>query len=393
MGAPIPPAQLRRVEHGISRSFNLLESYAYDATSKLVIPGGIHLELGCDRAVGAYHRLLKAVLYLESAQYVIARITVQKASHLRLNISLSIQRMNASIMTVSPKPGPQVRLIELTAEELSTRKIGSHNLQAAVEALHQDGIVVLKNAVDPAHLDQLNARMVPEAKELYARPSTHRNFGNSTGNIQQEPVLEEGYLFEDVIANPWATEVIQCMLGPKPTLRFYSANTAFKAEGRQPPHIDIDFDFPKLPFGYCVNINLVDTSPENGATEVWLGSHHDTDKSVLDSSVKHKQIKAELREARRKFSPPIQPSLPKGSLIIRDFRLWHAGMPNRTDEPRVMLVSVQFPHWYRSDLKIKLPKSVDGKIQWGDITPCVDWKEEDYDYLQGAHDHDFTLQP
>lgn len=297
-------------------------------------------------------------------------------------------------MAVTKSPAdPQAVLIELTDEELKTKKMGSHNLQAAVEALHRDGLVVLKNAVDPAHLDKLNERMVPEAQELYARPSTHRNFGSRTGNIQQEPVLEKGYVFDDVLANPWAAEVIECMLGPRPHLRFYSANTAFRGEDRQPPHIDIDFNFPRVPFGYCVNINLVDTSPQNGSTEVWLGSHVDTDQGVLDRSVKHKQIQPELLESRRKVSPPVQPSLPKGSLVIRDFRLWHAGIPNKTDEPRVMLVSVLFPHWYRSDLKIKLPVGVREEINWGDVVPCVDWMDEGYDYLKGAHDHDFTLQP
>ncbi|ORY70922.1 uncharacterized protein BCR38DRAFT_453603 [Pseudomassariella vexata] len=292
-------------------------------------------------------------------------------------------------MTITPKP--QVTLIELTAEELATKRIGSHHLQAAVEALHRDGLVVLENAVDTSHLDTLNARMVHEAESLYTRPTTHRNFGSTTGNIQQEPVLEPNYIFQDVIANPWAVDVIQCMLGPHPKLRFYSANTAFKATGRQPPHIDIDFDFPKIPFGYCVNINLVDVSPENGSTEIWLGTHTNTDKSVLDDDAY--QIRPSLQEERRKISPPIQPNLPKGSLIIRDFRLWHAGMPNKTDEPRIMLVSVQFPHWYRSDLKIKLPENLKGKLDWGDVTPCVEWMPEGYDYLQGAHDHDFTLLP
>lgn len=290
-------------------------------------------------------------------------------------------------------PEPRVTLIKLTPEELQSKKMGSHSLQAAVEALHRDGLVVLENAVDVAHLDKLNARMIPEAKELYERPETHRNFGSDTGNIQQEPVLENGYVFEDIIANPWATEVIQCMLGPRPTLRFYSANTAFKAEGRQPPHIDVDFDFPKVPFGYCVNINLVETSAENGATEVWLGSHADTDRRVLDQTVGSLRIRSDLLEARRKISPPIQPSLPKGSLIIRDFRIWHAGMPNKTGDPRIMLVTVQFPQWYRSDLKMKLPISVKDKIEWGDVVPCVDWLEEGADYLQGAHDHDFSLLP
>ncbi|KAH8433337.1 phytanoyl-CoA dioxygenase family protein [Aspergillus melleus] len=293
-----------------------------------------------------------------------------------------------------PEPtSPQITLIELTPSELASKTISSHNLQHSLEALHRDGIVVLKNAVDPEHLDRLNERMVPEAKQLYARAETHRNFGAHTGNIQQEPVCEAEYIFEDVVANPFATSVIEGMIGPDPRLRFYSANTAFKATDRQPVHIDIDFDMPRMPFAFCVNINLVDTSRENGATEVWLGSHIDTDRNVLDRSVKHKQVKSELLEARRKVSPPVQPGLPKGSLIIRDFRLWHAGMPNLTDDPRVMLVTIQFANWYRNEQKLVLPNSLQDKVNFGRVVPCVEWVEDGYDYLKGAHNHDFSLLP
>lgn len=285
-----------------------------------------------------------------------------------------------------------VVFIDLTPDELSTKTIGSHNLQKALEALHRDGLVVLKNAVSVEHLERLNARMVPEARELYARPETHRNFGSTTGNIQQEPVLERDYLFDDILANPWATAVVQCMFGPRPSLRFYSANTALRATSRQPPHIDLDFEFPRMPIGYFININLVDTTPANGATEFWPGSHAETDRNVCDLATQHEQIRASLLEERRKIRPPIQPSLPRGSLIIRDFRLWHAGRPNQTDEPRVMLVCALFPPWYRSDLKMKLPKDAEDCIHWGDIVPQVDWFEPGYDYLRGAHDHDFSLK-
>lgn len=289
-------------------------------------------------------------------------------------------------------PVPEVVFVELTAEELASKTVGSHNLQKAVEALHRDGLVVLQNAVRVDHLERLNARMVPEAQTLYARPDTHRNFGGDTGNIQQEPVLERDYLFADVLANPWAAAVVQCMFGPRPSLRFYSANTAFRAPDRQPVHIDIDFDFPRVPLGYFVNIGLVDTTPANGATEVWLGSHVHTDRHVLDPARNNDQVRDSLLDERRRISPPLQPCLPRGSLVIRDFRLWHAGRPNQTDEPRVMLVTALFPPWYRSDLKMKLPRDADGCLDWGDIVPCVDWFDEGYDYLRGAHDHDFALK-
>jgi hypothetical protein len=72
------------------------------------------------------------------------------------------------------------------------------------------------------------------------------------------------------------------------------------------------------------------------------------------------RIKAGLMEKRREVSPPFQPVVPRGmytssiialqstltvwfvgSIILRDLRLWHAGMPNRTDNPRVMLAQIR----------------------------------------------------
>lgn len=292
-----------------------------------------------------------------------------------------------------------VTSIHLTPTELSTKQLSSHNLQWAVEALHCDGLVVLENAISPDHLDKLNARMMPEAKYLYAQKNTHHNFGTGTGNIQQEPPQEAEYIFLDVIANPFATEIISCMLGPKPQLRFLSANTAFKVgndEGRrQPAHVDVEFDFPKgIPFGFCVNVTLVDADERNGATEVWPGSHLSSvtpDLGIVDPVTDG--VRADLLEKRRAERPPVQLGLKKGALVIRDFRLWHAGMPNHTDEPRVMLVMVLFPKWYRSTLEMVLPESIKGKIDWGDVEPCVKWVKDGEDYLKGAHDHDFALLP
>jgi hypothetical protein len=58
-----------------------------------------------------------------------------------------------------------------------------------------------------------------------------------------------------------------------------------------------------------------------------------------------------------------------------------------------MLVTIHFPAWYRSNQKFFLPKTLKGKINWGRLVPCVEWVDEDYDYLTGRHDHDFSLLP
>ena len=282
--------------------------------------------------------------------------------------------------------------ITLSPSELSSKTLTSHHLQEALEALHRDGILVLNNAVSTTNLDTLNSRMVPEAQTLYDRENTHHNFGTGTGNIQQDAIVDPSFVFDDIIANPFATAITECMLGPNPHLRFQSANTAFKAEKRQPVHVDVHFDFPKMPFGICVNINLIDVDPEHGSTEVWLGSHLDTSwKAFVEKS--GSVIPEDILERRRKISPPIQPVIPKGALILRDLRLWHAGMPNRTADVRVMLVTIHFPAWYRTEQKVLLPESLKSKIEWGNLVPCVEWVSDRYDYLQGQHDHDFDLLP
>lgn len=286
---------------------------------------------------------------------------------------------------------PELVQITLTAEELSTKQISSYNLQIALEGLHRDGICVISNGVDPAHCDKLNSRMVEEAKILYGRPQTARNF-DVYGNIQQEPVNDCEYIFEDIIVNHWVTSITECMLGPNPHMRFYSSNTAFKSTHRQPVQSDVgDFEHLQMQFAYAVNVNLVSTSPQNGATGIWLGSHRDTNSSMTDP--KDDGVLKHLVEDRRKFSPPLQPPVPKGAIIIRDFWIWYAGMPNHTDDPRVMLISTHFAAWYRSDLKFFLPNSLKGKINWGRLVPCVNWVDDDYDYLQGRHDHDFSQRP
>lgn len=182
------------------------------------------------------------------------------------------------------------------------------------------------------------------------------------------------------------------MLGPNPHLRFQSANTAFKASKRQPVHVDVHFEFPKMPFAFGVNINLIDVDAERGSTELWPGSHLDTSwQAEVEKS--GSVIPEDMLERRKKVSPPVQPVVPKGALIIRDLRLWHAGMPNLSEEVRVMLVTIHFPAWYRTEQKILLPESLKGKIDWGNLVPCVEWVEDGYDYLQGQHDHDFDLLP
>jgi ectoine hydroxylase-related dioxygenase (phytanoyl-CoA dioxygenase family) len=252
--------------------------------------------------------------------------------------------------------------------------------------LHKDGIIILDNAIDKAHVDAINDILSKEAYEIAQNPDHHFNFGKDTRNMDQAPPPTKELMFKDVWCNPFAAAILGAVLGPKPVIHYANGNTALKATGRQPVHSDCEFQHPAyFPFAYVININLVDTGPENGGTEFWPGSHHvsTADAHVTAGSGEHMLvIEEEHLEERRRHSPPIQAQTKRGSIIIRDLRLWHAGMPNKTEEPRVMLAFVAQPAWYQARSKVLLPKSVKTMVEsWSDEL------EFDAEWIEGEVDH------
>jgi hypothetical protein len=67
-------------------------------------------------------------------------------------------------------------------------------------------------------------------------------------------------------------------------------------------------------------------------------------------------------------------------MIIRDLRLWYAGMPNKTDEPRVMFVAQ--PAWFQAGSKVLLPKSVKAMVEsWSDeLQFDAEWADGEVDH-------------
>lgn len=140
---------------------------------------------------------------------------------------------------------------------------------------------------------------------------------------------------------------------------------------RQPVHSDADFRHPTHPFALVVNVPLVSTMPENGSTELWLGTHANYGLEAQEGAHGERasgRIKEELLRQREKTVPPVQPVIKKGSLVLRDLRLWHAGMPNFTDEVRVMLAMIYFAPWYRNRMRLEFGD---------DIKPILEAKDRD----------------
>ncbi len=122
-------------------------------------------------------------------------------------------------------------------------------------------------------------------------------------------------------ANKHGARIVSNVLGPNPEVHFIRSNTLLATDERQMVHSDIRFEHPEHPFAIAFNTCLVDVGPENGSTELWLGTQNT---NIHDHSQLGEPMIAEDKlEARRAVRPPIYPRIKKGSIVLRDLRLWY----------------------------------------------------------------------
>lgn len=279
--------------------------------------------------------------------------------------------------------------IAVTAEERAAGTLTEAHVAEAKRAIRDEGFVVLADVIPAAPLDALHARMVEDVRMLQAREDAPYNW--NAGNIQQDPPPFPPYLFREILLNDFAIAVTHAILGPGVKNSLYSGNTALRSEERQPVHADFNHLWPEQevahpPVHLIVNVPTVDMSAENGSTEIWPGTHRDT------SAATGKDIKipAAVMEARRAVAPPLQPKVRRGSILIRDGRLWHAGMPNYTDAPRPMIAMIHTPGWLETGNPLRFPKETEGFFAHPFLRTCARFVEEPIDHIAAPHGYEYT---
>jgi len=250
----------------------------------------------------------------------------------------------------------------------------------------EDGYVVLEDVVDLDHIAVLRDRMLADLPAILNRSDTPFNFTRS--NVQQDPPPLAPFLFKDVLFNELVIDVTEAVMGRGIQNGFYSGNTALPdTDQRQPVHADTGHLWPNMevatpPYALVVNVPVVDMSVENGSTEIWPGTHLDTSVAWQDGESK---VSAERLEAQRAIRPPFQPSVKAGSVLIRDIRMWHAGTPNHTSQPRPMIAMIHWVSWWRLDGEMSFPASTKEFFDHPRLRTSAKFVEEDENYL-GRHE-------
>ena len=286
--------------------------------------------------------------------------------------------------------------IRLSDEEFRTGETNPATIQQCLHYFNRDGFVVIENAVDDDLVDMLYKQIVEDNHTYLSKSFLQYNQGVATKNVSQVPPLTSKFLLRDFYANLHVMRVIENLLGPKPELRFLNSNVAVPgATGRQAVHSDVNHKFPEIPFGIVVNTYLQDSDATNGVTEIWCGTHNCYPQAEQQLTKESGWINKESIQKRAKVKPPVQPSVRKGSICLRDLRLWHAGMPNTGDQHRIMLAIDYFAQWYQCPMTLKLPISKKEEIEreWNISTKGIEWVDGDIDHLNQAFYLNMTQDP
>lgn len=294
------------------------------------------------------------------------------------------------------KPKLEISRIWVSEEERNAAQLSRRNIQNSLDEFHQNGFVILENAVGRHSIEHIHHRMLQDFGKYRKSSSIRWNQGQNSGNISQPPPSLPEYLHEDIWANRLGVDIMKNIIGPRPQLSFATSNIALpRSTGRQAVHSDYycnHFDFPVF---LEVNIYLHDVDSHNGATEFWLGTHKGYSKDD-HSSPKAGWIKQEVFTPRATVSPPIQPAISKRSLMIRDLRCWHAGRENQANEPRIILGFMFSPPWFGSHMRMTFPYSARPCLESWSHIDCLETAEfvtDEFDYLENHQDVNLTQTP
>ncbi len=221
--------------------------------------------------------------------------------------------------------------------------------QRLVEDFQRDGFVVLKRHYDPRRIESWASAFEPLLENTLADPAQAGARGTQRFYVTLpfEGVFADPHFFEDddVLA------IVQGVVGADPVMCQLATDTPLRGSEYQKVHRDTPALFPELadtevpPYQLAVNFPLCPVTQENGPLETTRGTHRMT--------------RARAEQAMARGEARLESlTMELGDVIIRDVRVMHRGTPNRTDEPRPMVVIGYSRHWYhRPEVQIRIPEA------------------------------------
>lgn len=266
----------------------------------------------------------------------------------------------------------------------------------AAQAIHEHGFVILEGAVPPEPLALLRRRMDEDTEELLRYCRSIGGNPRARGHLQQGPPPSPDLVFADVAMNVAVNDVCRALYGAeasaadeRPLLTFYNGNTNCPGSVEQHLHMDgrhyTEAAEPVAPTAsVVVNIPPGPTSLGNGSIELWPGSHriHCVNDAGTGAGEVEAATIASLATERQQAVAPVRPETEVGDVLIRDVRLWHRGVPNRSDRPRHMIALIITKRFPGAPVqRLRFERGCEAALEGHGVDANADYVEGPIDYL------------
>lgn len=214
-----------------------------------------------------------------------------------------------------------------------------------VNAMRQEGVVVFNDIITANHILSLKNEINRIQSIIMSKINGMERPLDTYTDIAERHLGRLDYRcgFNAAIFYEVAASVNKLIRDLSPTIHFRYYWGAIPAVGGSGPtnmHRDVypilnssknsdlsDYDIHLPPYYFTVLIPLVNITKENGPTQFIIGSH----------------TKAVVNEALEKTHAPL---LSPGDLLIFDGRTLHQGLPNQTQDERLIAYITYVANWY-----------------------------------------------
>lgn len=259
---------------------------------------------------------------------------------------------------------------KLSQEEKQTGTIATTKLKAILDDIRTIGFAVVEGVVSESTCRLMSESVLEDVEKIRAKgEKTPHEKLTGEGHLQLGLRRHAPYVKVDLVANPIIECVVSGLLEEGAWLGFYNGNVNCPGSTAQPLHFDRPSSWrteadaerdgqswPPPATTLSCSIALEEITEENGATEIYPGSH--TEISVMSWGMEERlRNHPDLIE---KWAPPGRMPIPAGGVCFRDPRMWHRGVPNRAGKPRAMIAATyhaaRCQHWrgtYTQDLDVE----------------------------------------
>ena len=261
-------------------------------------------------------------------------------------------------------------------QERARGSLTATKLAEVLAAIEERGFAVLAGVISADTCERLAEAILEDtARVRAAGQRTQHEERTGVGHLQLGLRRYAPWVSADLVANPLIECVVAGVLGEGAWLGFYNGNVNCPGSTHQPVHFDRPFSWtsaeaaardgerwPPPPTTLSCSVALQAITRENGPTDIWPGSHHET---AVIGWPRGTRV-SEHPELLASWGDPEQMTIPAGGVCLRDPRMWHRGVPNPGDTPRPMMAvtyhSRRGRHW-RGLLQPNLEPSTRARLE------------------------------